>query len=271
MWGRGQPAGGRRGWRTGAVAVGLMLVAAAGLAYWHYGKGAGEGQSRKASPADALVASSGAASMNSPALKTPMPGDTSAKGTPPTPAGRAAGLSEALSSGNRRSAAVTAPPGMSSGPKARMEPLPPKPAGRTASPVSRRPPAPAAPPPPMASVDPARTSTGIRSTPAESSDRPGAPASIKTQPVESAPQPSPQQALPVRDPYAQAEAFTQDTLQLQAVSWSDLPSERITIINGQILREGQTVDGYAVVQIRPEDVIVKRSGKLWKVSYGQHR
>jgi hypothetical protein len=60
-------------------------------------------------------------------------------------------------------------------------------------------------------------------------------------------------------------------LQLQAVSWSDIPSERVTIINGQILREGQGVDGYAVVQIRPEDVIVKNSGKLWKLSYGQHR
>ena len=70
------------------------------------------------------------------------------------------------------------------------------------------------------------------------------------------------------DQFALAEVLSKDTLPLQAISWSDIPSERITIIAGQILREGQNVDGYTVIEIRPEDVILEKAGKQWKVVYG---
>jgi hypothetical protein len=122
----------------------------------------------------------------------------------------------------------------------------------------------------MASVGPDASASAVRAVPKKPSDRQAPSAPLKTKPVESVPTPSPKQALPARDPYAQTEAFTQETLRLQAVSWSDVPSARVTIINGRILREGQSVDGYAVVQIRPKDVIIKKSGKQWKLSYDHH-
>jgi hypothetical protein len=46
-----------------------------------------------------------------------------------------------------------------------------------------------------------------------------------------------------------------------------MPSARITVIDGRILREGHSVDGYTVVQIRPEDVIMDKEGKRWKLTY----
>ncbi len=91
---------------------------------------------------------------------------------------------------------------------------------------------------------------------------PEVPAAALARPGPAAPPPAPQ------DAYARAEVLPKDTLQLQAISWSDIPTERITIIAGQILREGQTIDGYSVIAIRPEDVILEKAGKWWKLVYG---
>ncbi len=70
------------------------------------------------------------------------------------------------------------------------------------------------------------------------------------------------------DPYALVETLPRDALQLQAISWSDIPNSRVTIIAGRILREGQNVEGYTVLEIRPEDVILEKEGIKWKVVYG---
>lgn len=54
-------------------------------------------------------------------------------------------------------------------------------------------------------------------------------------------------------------------LKLQAISWSANANKRIVVINGQICREGEHVNGYIVRQINPSDVIVSNestSGKL---------
>lgn len=69
------------------------------------------------------------------------------------------------------------------------------------------------------------------------------------------------------DRYADAEPLARGTLQLQAISWSDTPSSRLTVVDGRILREGQSVDGYTVIQIRPEDVILSKDGKRWRLAY----
>ena len=68
-------------------------------------------------------------------------------------------------------------------------------------------------------------------------------------------------------PSREAAPLARGLLTLQAISWSDVPSARLTIIDGRILREGETVDGYTVIQIRPEDIIVGKSGKQWKLGY----
>jgi len=72
-----------------------------------------------------------------------------------------------------------------------------------------------------------------------------------------------------QDAYADAESLARGTLQLQAISWSDSPGARVTVIDGRILREGHSVDGYTVIQIRPEDIILGKEGKRWKLAYSR--
>ena len=96
-------------------------------------------------------------------------------------------------------------------------------------------------------------------------------------------------SAPVADPVSQPESFPETAssgssvaassptvpefpdldpsvgLTLQAVSWSPDPSRRLAVINGRLCREGESVDGFAVVRINPDDVWLsdgRISGKL---------
>jgi hypothetical protein len=42
----------------------------------------------------------------------------------------------------------------------------------------------------------------------------------------------------------------------------------MAVINGRIVHEGDSVDGYQVLKIRQEDVIVNESGKSWSLEFG---
>lgn len=57
-------------------------------------------------------------------------------------------------------------------------------------------------------------------------------------------------------------------LKLQALAWSDDDARRMAVINGRIVREGESVDGYQVMQIREEDVVVNDGGKSWRLEFG---
>jgi hypothetical protein len=57
-------------------------------------------------------------------------------------------------------------------------------------------------------------------------------------------------------------------LKLQALAWSDDAVRRMAVINGRIVHEGEAVEGYQVVEIRVEDVIVKAGGKSWRLEFG---
>lgn len=57
-------------------------------------------------------------------------------------------------------------------------------------------------------------------------------------------------------------------LKLQALAWSDDTVKRMAVINGRIVHEGESVDGYQVVEIRAEEVIVNAGGKSWRLEFG---
>ena len=57
-------------------------------------------------------------------------------------------------------------------------------------------------------------------------------------------------------------------LKLPALAWSDDAARRMAVINGRIVHEGESVDGYQVVEIRAEDVIVNEGGKSWRLEFG---
>ncbi|MCD4764261.1 MAG: general secretion pathway protein GspB [Desulfobacterales bacterium] len=56
-------------------------------------------------------------------------------------------------------------------------------------------------------------------------------------------------------------------LKLQAISWSANVNKRIVVINGQICREGEHVNGYIVKQINPSNVIVSNESTSGKLSF----
>ena len=62
--------------------------------------------------------------------------------------------------------------------------------------------------------------------------------------------------------------ITDPKLKLQALAWSDDAVRRMAVINGRIVHEGESVDGYQVVEIRMEDVIVNAGGKSWRLEFG---
>ena len=57
-------------------------------------------------------------------------------------------------------------------------------------------------------------------------------------------------------------------IKLQALAWSADTSKRMAVINGRILREGESMDGYQINQIRPEDVVVSDGRQLWSLEFG---
>jgi hypothetical protein len=53
-------------------------------------------------------------------------------------------------------------------------------------------------------------------------------------------------------------------LYLQAIAWSSDPGSRIVVINGQVLREGGSVERVLVTHIGKNEVIFKKQGEEWK-------
>jgi len=56
---------------------------------------------------------------------------------------------------------------------------------------------------------------------------------------------------------------------VQAIAWSRIPAERIAVINGRVVREGEYVEGMHVAQIGIDEVSLKKGDKTWLLQCGQ--
>ena len=56
-------------------------------------------------------------------------------------------------------------------------------------------------------------------------------------------------------------------LKLQAIAWSNAAAQRIAVINDRIVREGESVEGFSINQIRQEDVIVNDGTQSWQLEF----
>ena len=56
-------------------------------------------------------------------------------------------------------------------------------------------------------------------------------------------------------------------IKLQALAWSSDAARRIAVINGRIVREGESMDGYQISQIRQEDVVVSDGRQSWSLEF----
>jgi hypothetical protein len=61
--------------------------------------------------------------------------------------------------------------------------------------------------------------------------------------------------------------ITDSKLKLQAIAWSDDATRRMAVINNQIVREGGMVDGFSVIKIRKDDVIVNDGSASWRLEF----
>ena len=67
------------------------------------------------------------------------------------------------------------------------------------------------------------------------------------------------------------ERLADSKLKLQALAWSADVARRMAVINGRIVREGESVDGYQIMQIREEDVVVREGARSWRLEFGVQR
>ena len=57
-------------------------------------------------------------------------------------------------------------------------------------------------------------------------------------------------------------------LKVMAIAWYADPAKRIAVINGSLVKEGESVEGYRVTRIRRDDVIVTDGSMSWRVEFG---
>lgn len=74
------------------------------------------------------------------------------------------------------------------------------------------------------------------------------------------------EAVPDRSATTDLPVLTTD-LKLQAISWASAPGDRLAVINGNIMREGTSLEGYSVVQIDRDEVVVRKGSEQWKLVF----
>jgi outer membrane biosynthesis protein TonB len=74
------------------------------------------------------------------------------------------------------------------------------------------------------------------------------------------------EAKPNRSATANLPVLTTD-LKLQAISWASAPGDRLAVINGNIMREGTSLEGYSIVQIDRDEVVVRKGSEQWKLVF----
>ncbi len=70
---------------------------------------------------------------------------------------------------------------------------------------------------------------------------------------------------PMEDNTAPVTVTGSDQLTIQALVWSDTPEKRFVVIDGQIIKEGGTVNGILVKGIGWDYVELKSGGKQWRL------
>ncbi len=57
------------------------------------------------------------------------------------------------------------------------------------------------------------------------------------------------------------------SIKIQAISWSEAPENSLAVINNQVLRVGDGIEGYQISRINPDDIILQRDGKAFRLDF----
>jgi Type II secretion system protein B len=72
------------------------------------------------------------------------------------------------------------------------------------------------------------------------------------------------------DKYNNTPLLTDGRLRVHAIAWSPKPADRMAVINSRVIYEGDSMEDFTVVAIRPDDVVVLEKGKgVWRVEFGR--
>jgi hypothetical protein len=107
-------------------------------------------------------------------------------------------------------------------------------------------------PPPTARIRPQETSPGA---PPAAAPAPRAPSA----PTRQAPAPPPRSA---EDSLSRLD---DSKLKVMAIAWAEDAGRRLAVVNGRIVREGESVDGYTVTRIRRDYLVVSDGSRSWRV------
>jgi hypothetical protein len=55
---------------------------------------------------------------------------------------------------------------------------------------------------------------------------------------------------------------------IQAIPWGETPQARLVVISNQVLREGDSLEGYQISHINPDDVVLRRGDKVYQLDFG---
>ncbi len=120
------------------------------------------------------------------------------------------------------------------------------------------------PAPPARSVKPAARVLPKKTPPAPSAERAAAlPPSV----ADTRKTPPPGRAPAVRTPEDNLSRLNDSKLKVMAIAWHGEATRRIAVVNGHIVKEGESVDGYTITRIRKDDVIVNDGSRSWRVEF----
>lgn len=60
----------------------------------------------------------------------------------------------------------------------------------------------------------------------------------------------------------------QTNIEVQAIAWANDPKSRLAVINGLILREGESIDNTIVIHIGKDAVVFRKGAEGWKQMFG---
>jgi hypothetical protein len=118
--------------------------------------------------------------------------------------------------------------------------------------------------PPALAAKPAARVLPKEAPQAPSAERPSAVAQKAAPARETSPLNRPPAA---RTPEDNLSRLDDSKLKVMAIAWHGDATRRIAVINGHIVKEGESVDGYAITRIRKDDVIVNDGSRSWRVEF----
>jgi hypothetical protein len=120
------------------------------------------------------------------------------------------------------------------------------------------------PAPPAQAAKPAARALPKETPHTPSAERPSALAQRAAPALET---PAPNRPPAARSPEDNLSRLDNSKLKVMAIAWHGQATRRIAVINGHIVKEGESVDGYAITQIRKDDVIVNDGSRSWRVEF----